>query len=129
MTPGKHPPSQQQHTHSLGELQDRIKKDLGKLKRLQEVAAQTRLRAIEIQLATGSTFCALAETAPQYTYDLTGRIRRIIAMVDRHLGEPGHVPESSLPQVRSKLACLESRLLRIENATDVVLVDNAARHK
>ncbi len=86
---------------------------------LRATGAEVRLRAIRAQLSAGFTLCQLMEAAvglsrTDEVRKLSGKVRRTVESVRRHLDEPHHVPEASLAEARDQLAQLETRVLGIE---------------
>ena len=92
---------------------------LDEFRHLRIQAAQTRLRAIQSQVALGLTFCSVAELELKIGH--SERIRKVIenlqrlsATVRRHLDEPDHVPSDAVEGVRTELVRLESRILALD---------------
>ena len=86
--------------------------------RLQAIAAQSRLQAIQSQLALGFTLCTLAET--QIRIGQFAEARRIVDKVEQsaetirfHIDEPNHVPKDSIEDLHKHLTQLEIRVGQI----------------
>jgi BMFP domain-containing protein YqiC len=86
--------------------------------RLHADAKDARLRAIQSQLALGSTLCELAETEIRIgeldaAQKLAAKLRYSADTIRFQLDEPHYVPETSV-DLRGQLSQLEMRLENIE---------------
>ena len=86
---------------------------------LRTAAAQTRLRAIQSQIAIGLTLCNIAKSELQnghadHAHEMVEKLRRHAQTIDRHVNEPKHVPDDEIGKLRIELAQLESAILALE---------------
>ena len=102
-----------------GKLVMEIIQQKSRAAQLRAMAAQSRMRAIESQLALGMTLCAVAETDISFgrlgeVYRILSKLGQAIKTFHLHINEPNHVPQGSVVDLRKKLAQLEDRTERIK---------------
>src|SRR5215470_15378772 len=88
--------------------------------RLHTIAAESRLRAVESQLALAFTLCAIAETEIRYNrpdeaIKVISKVRHHAETISFHVDEPDHLPTTAISGLRKQLAQLEKRTEEIES--------------
>lgn len=71
------------------------------------------------QIAFGLTLSRVLETELEYGHlekasEVTGKLRRLVDTVHRHLDEENHIPGNEMERVRGELVELEAKVLAIE---------------
>ena len=87
--------------------------------RLRTMAAESRLRVIESQLALGFTLCAVAETEIRYScldeaIKVINKVRHHAETIRFHVNEKNHLPATAIPRLRKELTQLNRRVEEIE---------------
>ncbi len=88
--------------------------------RLHRMAAESRLRAVESQLALAFTLCAIAETEIRYSrpdeaIKVVNKLRHHAETIRFHIDEPNHLPSIAIPDLRQQLTKLQKRTEEIES--------------
>lgn len=89
--------------------------------RLHRTAAESRLRAVESQLALAFTLCAIAETEirysrPEEAIKVVNKVRHHAEKIGFHIDEPSHLPSTAVPDLRKQLTQLKKRTEEIESS-------------
>jgi len=89
------------------------------IERLHKTGAESRLRAIESQLALAFTLCAIAETEIRYSRPdeatkVVKKIRHHAETIRTHVNEPNHIPRPSISDFLKQLTQLEKCTEEIE---------------
>lgn len=84
------------------------------------MAAESRLKAVESQLALGFTLCAIAETEIQYSrrdeaIKVVNKVRHHAETIGFHIDEPDHLPPAVISGLQKQLAQLKERTKEIES--------------
>lgn len=82
--------------------------------RLHRTAAESRLRAVESQLALAFTLCAIAETEilysrPDEAIKVVNKLRHHAETISFHIDEPNHLPSAAIPDLRKQMTQLKKR--------------------
>jgi hypothetical protein len=88
--------------------------------RLHKVAAESRLKAVESQLALAFTLCAIAETEIRYSrpdeaIKVLNKVRHQTETISFHIGEPNHLPSTAISRLREQVSQLKKRTEEIES--------------
>ena len=88
--------------------------------RLHKMAAESRLRAVESQIALAFTLCAIAETQIRYSrtdeaIKVLNKVRQHTETISFHIDEPNHLPGDAISGLRKQLAQLNKRIDEIES--------------
>ena len=91
-----------------------------KTARLRRIATESRLRAVESQLALGFTLCAIAETEIRYSrpdeaIKVINKVRHHAKTIGFHIDEPNHLPRTAVPELSKQLTLLTRRNEKIES--------------
>lgn len=91
--------------------------------RLHRIARESRLRAVESQLALGFTLCAIAETEIRYSrpdeaMKVVNRLRHHAETISFHIDEPNHLPNAAVPDLRKQVTELKKRTEEIEQCIE-----------
>ncbi len=89
------------------------------IERVHRTAAETRLRAVESQLALAFTLCTIAETEilynqPDEAIKLVNKVRHHAQTIGFHIDERDHLPTTAIPTLRKQLTQLAKRTEEIE---------------
>jgi hypothetical protein len=89
--------------------------------RLHRMAAQSRLRAVESQIALAFTLCAIAETEIRYgqtdeAIKVLKKVRHHAETISFHIDEPNHLPSPAISDLRKQLTQLRKRTEEIESS-------------
>ena len=90
------------------------------IERLHRTAAETRLRAVESQLALAFTLCKIAETEIRYdrpdeAIKVLNKVRNHAETISFHIDERDHLPSTAIPNLRKQLTQLTKRIEEIES--------------
>ena len=82
--------------------------------RLHRMAAESRLRAIESQLALAFTLCAISETEIRYSQSdeaikVLNKVWHHAETISFHIDEPNHLPSTAIPALRKQMTQLRKR--------------------
>lgn len=82
--------------------------------RLHKMGAESRLRAVESQLALAFTLCSIAETEIRYSRldeasKVTNKVRHHAETISFHIDEPNHLPAIAISELRQQVAQLKKR--------------------
>ncbi len=88
--------------------------------RLHRMAAESRLRAVESQLALAFTLCTIAETEIRYSrpdeaIKVINKVRHHAETISFHIDEPNHLPSAAIPDLREQMTHLKRRTEEIES--------------
>lgn len=89
------------------------------ISRLHKIAAESRLRVVESQIALAFTLCAIAETEIRYSrrdeaIKVVTKVRHHAETISFHVEEPHHVPTGAISGLRKQLTQLKKRTEEIE---------------
>ena len=86
------------------------------IERMHRTAAETRLRAVESQLALAFTLCTIAETEIRYDRpDVAIKVRHHAETISFHIDERDHLPSTAILALRKQLTQLTKRIEEIES--------------
>jgi hypothetical protein len=87
---------------------------------LHRMASESRLRAVESQLALAVTLCAIAETElqcsrPDQAIKVINKVRHHTRTITLHIDEPNHLPSTAISGLRKQVAQLVKRTEAIQS--------------
>lgn len=87
--------------------------------RLNRMAAESRLRVVESQLALAFTLCAIAETEIRYdqpdeAIKVLNKVLNYAGTIRFHVEEKNHVPKAAISGLLKRLTELKTRTEQIE---------------